>query len=208
VLSSLARLCVPCFSDGCAVELSEGLDPVFTVSFPPPGEDLGPCDEWWHDGDPPSGTTIVTAFDLPSADGYPLCSGHVMHRWTLPRLVPGGAVIARLLVDHALAVIGHERLAERARAAEERTALLAREAMAGQSIGEAVGLVMGTRHLGRMAALDLLRDASRQSGGSLHEVCAHVVQTFAGAEPPDQSAACPTSVVSLERHRCTTFRSI
>jgi hypothetical protein len=209
VLSSLARLCVPCFSDGCAVELSEGLDPVFTVSFPPPGEDLGACDELWHGSDRPAGTTVVTAFDLPSADGYPCFSGHVTHRWTLPPVAAGGAVIARLLVDYALAVIRYERLAERARAAEERSALLAREAMAGQSIGEAIGLVMASRRLSKMAALDLLKDASRQSGRSLHEVSAHVVQTFAGTatEPPDQPAASPTPVVSLERRRYTTFRS-
>jgi ANTAR domain len=210
VLSSLARLCVPCFSDGCAVELSEGLDPVFTVSFPPSGEDPAPGKELWDGSSPPAGTTVITPFEMPSADGRPPFSGHVMHRWARPPVAAGGAVIARLLVDHALAVVGYERLADRARAAEERSAVLARQAMAGQSIGEAVGLVMGTRHLGRMAALDLLSDASRQSGASLHEVCAHVVQTFAGtaAEPPDQPAACLPPVVSLERHRCTTFRSV
>src|ERR1700729_3022927 len=90
-----------------------------------------------------------------------------MHSWARPPVAAGGAVIARLLVTHALAVIGYERLADRARAAEERSALalVARQAMAGQSIGEAVGLVMGSRRLGRTAALDLLRDPSRQSGG-------------------------------------------
>jgi len=210
VLSSLARLCVPGFSDECAVELSEGLDPVFTVSFPPSGEDPAPDEEWWGGGDPPPGTTVITPFEMPSADGRPSFSGHVMHGWARPPVAAGGAVIARLLVDHALAVIGYERLADRARAAEERSARVARQAMAGQSIGEAVGLVMGSRHLGRTAALDLLRDASRQSGGSLHEICAHVVRTFPGtaAESPDEPAASPSPVLSLERHRCTTFRSI
>jgi ANTAR domain len=209
VLSGLARLCVPCFSDGCSVELSEGLDPVFKVSFPSPGEDPGPRSELWHGSDPPTGTTVVTAFDMPSADGCPSFSGHVMHSWTRQPLAAGGRVIARLLVDHALAVIRHERLAERARAAEERSALLAREAMAGQSIGEAVGIVMATRHLGRMAALDLLKDASRQSGCSLHEVSAHLVQglTCTPTDSPDQPAASLPLVLSLEHRRCTTFRS-
>lgn len=39
VLSSLARNCVPSFSDGCAVELSEGVEPTFRVSYPLPGDD-------------------------------------------------------------------------------------------------------------------------------------------------------------------------
>lgn len=209
VLSSLARLCVPSFSDGCAVELSEGLDPVFRVSFPPPGEDDGPRDELWHGSDPQSGATVVTAFDMPSADGCPSFSGHVMHSWTLQPLAAGAAVIARLLVDHALAVLRYERLAERARAAEERSALLAREAMAGQSIEQAVCIVMATRHLGRLAALDLLEDASRQSGRSLHEVAVHVVQAFTctPTESADQPASSPTPVVSLERWRCNIPRS-
>lgn len=209
VLSSLARLCVPCFSEGCAVELSEGLDPVFKVSFPPPREDPGPRDGLWHGSDPPTGTTIITAFEMPSADGCPSFSGHVMHSWALQPMATGAAVIARLLVDHALAVIRYERLAERTRAAEERSALLAREAMAGQSIEVAIGIVIATRHLDRMAALDLLKDVSRQSGRSLHEVSAHVVQAFTctSTESPDQPAASSTPVASLERWRCTTTRS-
>jgi ANTAR domain len=209
VLSGLARLCVPCFSDGCSVELSEGLDPVFKVSFPSPGEDRCPRSESWHGGDIPTGATVVTAFDMPSADGCPSFSGHIVHSWTRQPLAAGAPVIARLLVDHALTVIRHERLAERALAAEERSALLAREAMAGQSIGEAVGIVMATRHLDRTAALDLLKDASRQSGCSLHEVSAHLVRglTRTPAESPHEPAASLPPVLSLERRRCATLRS-
>jgi hypothetical protein len=203
VLSSLARLCVPCFSDECAVELSEGLDPAFKVSFPPPAEELAPRYESWSGNQPPAGTTVITALDMASADGCPSFSGHIVHSWTLRSPTAGATVIARLLVDHALAVIRHERLAERVRAAEERSACLAREAMAGQSIGEAVGIVMAMRNLGQTDALTALQDASRQWDCSLHEASVHVVQAFARtpADPLEPPTADLTPVVSLERRR-------
>jgi len=203
VLSSLARLSVPCFSDGCALELSEGLDPVFEVSFPLPGED--PADEGGPSpGDePPAGTAVITTFDMPSADGHPAFSGHVIHSWTLRVAAAQDAVIARMLVDHALGVVRYERLAGKARAAEDRSACLAREAMANRAIGEAIGIEMATRQLDRTAAVELLKDASRQSGRSLHEISVAVVRAAmcpaSGAQ--GQPAAGVGPVVSLVRRR-------
>jgi hypothetical protein len=202
VLSSLARLSVPCFSDGCALELSEGLDPVFDVSFPLPSEE--PVRKnGSRDKEKRAAMAVITAFDMPSADGRPSFSGHVIHSWTLRSAATEDAVIARMLVDHALEIVRYERLAEIARAAEDRSARLAREAMANLAIGEAIGIEMATRHLCRTAAIELLKDASRQSGRSLHEISVDVVQaaTCATTEPPGQPDVSVAPVVNLERWR-------
>jgi hypothetical protein len=203
VLSSLARLSVPCFSDGCELELSEGLDPVFEVSFPLPGDEPVRRNESSRGSEPPAGTAVITAFDMPSADGRPSFSGHLIHSWTLRVPTAEDAVIARMLVDHALEVVRYERLAEIARAAEDRSARLAREAMAGLSIGEAIGIEMATRHLHRTAAIELLKDASRRSGRSLHEISVDVVRaaTCATIDSTGQTGAPEAPVVNLERWR-------
>jgi len=75
VLSSLARLSVPCFSDGCELELSEGLDPVFEVSFPLPGEEPVQRSRSSRCNEPPAGAAVITAFDMPSDHGRPSFSG-------------------------------------------------------------------------------------------------------------------------------------
>ena len=108
-----------------------------------------------------------------------------------------------MLVDHALEIVRYERLAEIARAAEDRSARLAREAMANLAIGEAIGIEMATRHLSRTAAIELLKDASRQSGRSLHEISVDVVRaaTCATTDPPGQPGAAMAPVVNLERWR-------
>ena len=203
VLSSLARLSVPCFSDGCELELSEGLDPVFEVSFPLPGEEPVQRSRSSRCNEPPAGAAVITAFDMPSDHGRPSFSGHVIHSWTLRVPTAEDAVIARMLVDHALEVVRYERLAEIARTAEDRSAWLAREAMANRSIGEAIGIEMATRHLQRTAAIELLKDASRRSGRSLHEISVDVVRaaTCATTEPPGQPDVSVAPVVNLERWR-------
>jgi len=203
VLSSLARLSVPCFSDGCELELSEGLDPVFEVSFPLPGEEPVQRSRSSRCNEPPAGAAVITAFDMPSDHGRPSFSGHVIHSWTLRVPTAEDAVIARMLVDHALEVVRYERLAEIARTAEDRSAWLAREAMANRSIGEAIGIEMATRHLQRTAAIELLKDASRRSGRSLHEISVAVVRAAACAtsESTGQTGTPDAPVVNLERWR-------
>jgi hypothetical protein len=208
VLSSLARTCVPSFSDGCAVELSEGLDPVFRVSYPLPGDDPAPEGNASGGNRSPAGPitdkVVTTSFQMPSAFGRPSFAGHVIHSWKLRIPAASGALIARLLVDEALAVVRYERLAEAAAEAETRSAQLALEAMTGRAIGEATGIVMATRHLAKTAAADLLKAASRQSGRTLHEVALEVVHAGALVHGP----GAPTPSRQRDTPRAGSLRSI
>ena len=201
VLSSLARLCVPSFSQRCAVELSEGLDPVFTVSYPltAPGrvpEARSPDDEA-PPGDGPAGHTVITPFGMPSAFGQPSFAGYLIHTWTLRVPATGEAMIARLLVDHALGVVQYERLAATAAAAESRSAQLALDAIASRVIGEATGILMAALRLSETAAVGQLTAAGRRSGHTLHDVAREVVRTGIFTGEPDQPDAAPATIVSL-----------
>jgi hypothetical protein len=184
VLSSLARACVPSFCDGCALELSEGLEPVVRVSYPMAGDDPAGEPSALSRGQPgPPGASpdiaachlVVTSFQAPSAFGQPSFAGIMVHRWQAREPTPSDAIVARLLVDNALAMIQHERLAEVAAQSQARAAFLAVEAMTSRAIGEATGIVMATRHLSSSVALDLLRATASQAGRTLHEVALEVV---------------------------------
>jgi ANTAR domain len=168
VLSSLARSSNPCFSDACAVELSEGTEPRFRVCFPLPGEEAFPA------GRGPR-KTIVTTFQAGSGHGYQPFAGVVVHSWTDRDPTEADAIIARLLVDLALAIVQRERLAQLVARAEDRAAKLAIDLITSRVEGEATGILMAQHQITPNEAVSLLRQASCTSGRELHEVAAGVV---------------------------------
>jgi hypothetical protein len=200
VLSSLARLCVPSFSQRCAVEVSQGLDPVFTVSYPLRAPGTMPeakCpDDQASPGDGPAGEAVITSFGMPSACGQPSFAGYLIHTWTLRVPAPGDAMIARLLVDHALGVVRYERLAETAAAEESRSAQLALDAMTAGVIGEATGIIMAALQLSKTEAVSQLKAAGRRSGHTQHDVAGEVVRTGIFTREPARPDAAPATIVS------------
>jgi hypothetical protein len=179
VLSSLARACVPSFSDGCVVELSVGVEPLFEMCYPASDEDTAHDAVSCGDDDAraaQSGRQVVTTpFAMSSAFGRPACAGLVVHTWRGRVPTASDGIIAGLLVDEALSVLRYERLAEAAAAADRRSAELAIATITAKTIGEATGIVMATRHVIHSAAVDLLNAASRQSRRALHDVAREVI---------------------------------
>jgi hypothetical protein len=181
VLSSLARLSVASFSDGCVVEISEGVEPLFRVEFPL--EDDEPATR--HGAAPGSGLLarlspgriVTTPFTLAREFGRPACAGRVIHRWRIT--APGACetLIARLAVDHALAVVGYERLAQAAAEADARSARSSLEALTAHAIGQATGLLMASENLSEAAAARVLQSLSRESGRPLGEIALEVVRS-------------------------------
>jgi ANTAR domain len=180
VLSSLARGCVPAFSDSCSVELSEGVEPLFRVGFPLSGEESVAAEP-----EPVTaratarnhGHAVSTSFKAASALGFPSYAGVFLHFWNSREPTQEDAIIARLLVDHVIAVVHSERLAQGKAQAEERAAKLALDLISSRTEGEAIGILTAKRHVGREEALRLLRRASRASERTLFEVAADVIQT-------------------------------
>jgi hypothetical protein len=179
VLSSLARNSNPCFSDACAVELSDGTGGLFQVSFPMPGDTAFPADAGsgraGASAVPVAGTTVTTAFTAPSGYGYPSFAGLVAHTWTGREPGEDDAIIARLLVDHALAIIWQERLAASAARADDRAAKLAIDLITSRAEGEATGILMAEHQATRQEAARLLRRMSQASQRELHAVAISVV---------------------------------
>jgi hypothetical protein len=179
VLSSLARLSVESFSDGCLVEVSEGVEPLFRVAYPldddqPRTWDAATPGGVLHARRSP-GRIVTTPFTLAPEFGRPACAGRVIHSW---RLAPPGdceVSIARLLVDQALTLVRYERLAEAAAEADARSARSALEALTARAIGQATGLLMAGEDVSEAAATRVLQSLSRESGRSLGEIALEVV---------------------------------
>jgi hypothetical protein len=180
VLSSLARTCNPAFSDSCTIELSEGLDALFRVTFPMTDEEPLLADSGLvaaGDGTPPAAvSTVSTSFQAASTLGYPSFAGVVLYSWIEREPSENDAIIARLLVDRAVAVVHLERLAQAAARADERAAKLALDLITSRIEGEAIGVLMTKHKVTREEVLRFLRWVSRTSQRELHEVATDVVR--------------------------------
>jgi hypothetical protein len=175
VLSSLARSSNSSFSDACAVELSEGADALFQVSFPMPDDAALPGEV--GSVPPVAGKTVTTTFWAGSSHGYPAFAGVVVHQWIDRDPTEDDVVIARLLVDLALAIVQQERLAQSAARADDRAAKLAIELITSRVEGEAIGFLMAKHGAAHHEAVSLLRQASWTSQRRPHEVAADVVRS-------------------------------
>lgn len=179
VLSSLARSSNPLFSDACAIELSKGTEGLFQVSFPLPEEAAWTCSAAPVGADKRTvaGKTVTTGFQVASCHGCPSFAGVVEHTWIGRDPTEDDAVIARLLVDYALAVVQQERLAALAARADSRAAKLAIEIITSRAEGKAIGILMTTHQITSADAVSLLRRTSHASGRELRDVVADVVRT-------------------------------
>jgi hypothetical protein len=201
VLSSLARSSNPAFSDGCAIELSEGTAPGFRVCFPVAGEAGLPAGA----GSAPATASaplaavkcIITTFQAGSGHGYPSFAGIVVHSWAERDPTEDDAVIARLLVDRALAIVQHERLAQAAARADGRAAKLAIDLITSRIEGEATGILMAKHQVTRAEAASLLRQASHTRQRGLHEIAVGVVRAGDLDSLPHSDAGSPARLGHL-----------
>ena len=197
VLSSLARHSQLAFSDACAIELSEGTDALFQVSFPIPdaGEAVFPQAAQPVPAKlgvaPLAGRTVTTVFRSASGHGYASFAGVAVHAWTGREPTADDAIIARLLVDYALGIVQQERLARSAACAEDRAAKLAVELITSRTEGEATGLLMARHRVTREEAVSMLRQSAGTTGRPLHEIAADVARTRDLPAAPRGTAGAP-----------------
>ena len=180
VLSGLARSSTPSFSDAYTIELSEGTETLFRVCFPMPGEAELPADTGL--GQAAAGApavemrSIITRFAAGPTHGYPAFAGIVVHFWAERDPTDEDTIIARLLVDRALAIVQNERLSQAAARADSRAAMLAIDLITSHIEGEATGILMAKHHVTRAQAASLLRQAGLERQRKLYEVAAGVVR--------------------------------
>ncbi len=135
-----------------------------------------------------TGKAVSTSFRAASALGYPSFAGVVVHSWVERDPTEDDAIIARLLVDRAVALVHAERLAQSAAQADERAAKLAIELITSLVEGEAIGILTTKHKAAREEALWLLRQASHASHRKLYEVATDVVRTGDLQRPPHRGA--------------------
>jgi hypothetical protein len=164
----LATACVPDFSDGCQVELSDGAAPHFRVTHPASSAAVPRAKR---------DQMLCTPFRAVSAVGYPSYGGVVTHWWNRRKPSEADAVIAELMVRHVVALVDCERLMAAVALAEDRAASLALRAISGRTISLATGVVMHQNGLGADDAEDLIRQAAVMSGRCLHQVATGVVRS-------------------------------
>ncbi len=185
VLSSLARCSSPSFSDACSLQLSVGVDDLFQICFPLHEQ------ESYAAGAESAGEAITTSFGAASGSGYPAFAGVVVHSWAERRPAEDDRIIARLLVDRAVAIVREQRLVQSAALAEERAAKLALELITSRTEAEAIGILMATHQATRTEAARLLRQMTRASDGQLDEIAAGLVDAGSlrrSLETPGSSA--------------------
>jgi FCD domain/ANTAR domain len=168
----LARACVPAFADACEVELSDGQESLSRVRHPV-GQAGGPDRAEAQAARPRR--ILLTPFRVASRTGYPSCAGVVTHWWAGRAPTEGDAVIADLMVKHAIALVDRQRLTAAVAQAEDRAANLAIEAISGRIVSLATGIVMHQRGLSQDDAEDVLRRAATAAGSSLPAVAVSVV---------------------------------
>jgi hypothetical protein len=189
VFSSLARSCIPAFSDACTVELSEGVEALFQVTFPVADEGalFVRSDSVTAGGRafPFSSETVSTSFQAESTRGHPSFAGVVSHSWIEHEPTDDDVTIARLLVDHSVAMVRQERLVESLQQAENRATKLALELITCGVVGQAIGILMTKHKTPRNEAFSFTRRVIRAITNSTK---LHLMSYAQGnlSDPPDR----------------------
>ncbi|MDQ2838699.1 MAG: ANTAR domain-containing protein [Actinomycetota bacterium] len=166
--SSLARVCVPDFSDTCTVDLVEVGRAAYRIAYP-------------ADPSPPSPTGATTQLRTPIASTpgtpQPAYSGMIVHSWHQHRPDAADAALAQMLALRAITAIDHERLEEVARHAVDQVASLQAALMSNRQIGTALGILMTIHKITDTAAFALMRTASQHTHRKLRDIADDVVAT-------------------------------
>jgi hypothetical protein len=113
-----------------------------------------------------------------------------VHAWIERDPTQDDAIIARLLVDRAVAIVQHERLAQSAARTEHRATKLAMDLIASRMEGEAIGILMA-KHQATEEAVGLLRQMSWTSERQVHEAAADVVRIANLQQGPTRGVVSP-----------------
>jgi len=170
VFSSLAKLCIPAFSDECTVDLAEDGCPGHRIAYPcPDGAGTGSASAGTH-------LQVCTAVESLPEDVGPAYSGVIVHTWV--SFVPGPAesLVARLMADRAVAAISHARTGHQVQCALEAAENLRIALQTNRRIGIAIGILMALQKTTDTGAFELLAKASQRGNRKLRDVADEVIQ--------------------------------
>jgi hypothetical protein len=165
VFSSLARLCVPAFSDGCSVELHTGEHAVYRIRYPRGRTHrlagaVRTVNRFEDEGE----FAAVVRVPIAPAEGAfgPAYRGEMVHVWKEYQPGRGDRGLAELLVDRAQRIIEQRRLTDAVAEAAALTERMRHAIVAGREIDSAL-YKLRTLHLSDRAGYDMLRRAGEEA---------------------------------------------
>jgi len=180
MFSQLARVCVPAICDVCTINLVEDAGHRYRIRQP--------AEKPWNGGELDQNAVIQAEFCSDGAGG-PRFSGLLICTW-LDDYQPSEAdsALLGLLVDHATAMVEHERLTARVTELEIAPADGTLMLPGRQRVAAAVGILMALHHLTPPQAADLLNRASEHTHQSIRGVADTVLRTGAMPSHPHPAA--------------------
>lgn len=189
VLTSLAALCVPAFSQECCIAVAEDDQRGYWICYPgrePSPESTAMLQRWLTGADPVDSqigknnlSTTITAPPEFGDTGYPGYRGVIMHRWLRYQPAAADAALARVMMHRVLDCVRQERLIQQLQQHRLQVENLQIAVLSNREIGAAVGILMAIRQVPAAAAFELLRSASQRRNLKLRDIAAEVV--FTGA---------------------------
>jgi hypothetical protein len=187
VFTSLTEVCVPVLCDGCRVRLKEDGGQTYSISYPCP--ELAVVGENELEDSAITGGSLVqrageqwvsTPVLVDAVAEIPGYRGMVVHFWR-KGYRPGAveAALAQSAVDHAIALISHQRLTDQVQALQRKTTNLRVALSSNREIGTALGILMTAHRISLPEAFELLRTVSQHSHRKLNDLAAEVVYTGA-----------------------------
>jgi len=187
VFTSVTRLCVPLLCDAATATLMTADQQAYQTAWP------------WNDVDPQdcalvaeamagrqvvSHNAVLTPIAGLSTEGLLDYQGVLALNFRTSSPGPSHGVLARLVVERAVAVIERERLIDIVTAQQVQADHLRIALTTNRRIGTAIGILMAGRKLTVDQAFDVLREASQHGHRKLHDIAGEVIDTGTIEVPP------------------------
>jgi ANTAR domain len=167
VFTSAVRLCVPLICDVATVTITADDQPPYAITWP---RNMTEQRDWVPT------TTVRTAITGPATEEHPAYSGTLtLDFHSLP--TDAHPALARLIVDHAAALVQRERLLDLLNSATTQAANLELALASNRDIGVAIGILMSLHKITRQHAFDELREVSQRTNRKLRDIALDVAET-------------------------------
>lgn len=180
VFAALARWATTEFCHACSLTMSSGSEGVFRITEQGVPEAAAAVEQD-ENATAESDFLASVHFAVAAEYGYPAYSGVIEFSWRGSVSTDSNRVAAAILVDRATACVQSCRLAERAAAADDRSARLLLELHGARMVGQAIGLLMGSKQIGEREAEEFIRRGSYSASSTTAEFAAALVHS-AGSE--------------------------
>lgn len=180
VFTSLARLCVPVLCDAATITVTTADQLAYQAKWPwnvADPEDSALVREAMAGRQVVSHNAVLTPILGMSTDGVLDYQGVLALHFSTSRPSPSHSVLARLVVERAVAMIERERLTDIVAAHQAQADNLRLALATNRRIAMAMGIIMTGHKLTSDHAFDLLRRVSQHSHRKLHDIALDVIDT-------------------------------